>query len=72
MASSWIRYYPFGDSGGSLFGVTAGYVKGGVGTLTTHLSSHEFYCWVDCGSFVSSWSSDYSSMSHPKKYKSSS
>ena len=43
-----------------------------VGTRTTHLSSQKIYCWLDSGDFVSSRSSDYTSMIHFNKGMSSS
>ena len=53
------RDYPVGASGGSLFGVSSGYGKGGVGPRTTHLFSQKINCWIDGDDFVSSRSREY-------------
>ena len=71
MALVLSRYYPVGDYYGYFFGVTVGGVKGGVGPRATHLTSQKFDFCIDGGNFMFSWGSDYSSMSHCKKYRSS-
>ena len=44
--------------------------KGSVGTITTHLTSHTEYCWLDCDFFVSYLSRDCKIMICSKKDRS--
>ena len=46
------RDYPIGTSDGSLFNVSVGDGKGGVVPRTTHLSTQNFYFWIDGDNFV--------------------
>ena len=66
MVSYWIRDSLFGVSGAYWFGFSSGDGKGVMDPSTIHLSSHTFYCWIDCGDFLSSQSSDYPSMIQSK------
>ena len=56
--------YPVGASGGSLFGVSDGDVKVGVGPRTTKLTFQKIYCWIGGGYLVLSRSLEYPSMCH--------
>ena len=66
MVSYWIRDSLFGVSGAYWFSFSSGDGKGVMDPSTIHLSSHTFYCWIDCGDFLSSQSSDYPSMIQSK------
>ena len=72
MSLFFIRDYPVGDYGGYFFGFADVDGQGGVGPITTHLSSPKVVCCIDGGHFVSYQSSDFSHMIHPNKYRSSS
>ena len=56
MAIVWSREYPVGDSGGSLFGVTAWDVNVVLVTITTHLNLQKVDCCIDGSNFVLSCS----------------
>ena len=62
-----IRYYPVGASDGYFFGVSAGYIKGGVGPSTINLTSHKVDCFFYGGYFVLSSIRYYSSVSQSYK-----
>ena len=64
------RYYTVGDFVGSLSGVGAGYVKGGVYSSTTHLYSNKVDCWIDGDDIFSYHSGDYLSTSNSNKCRS--
>ena len=70
MVSSWSRVYFFNATGNYGFFVVSGYGKGGVGPITTHLSSHKDYFWLDGGNFVSYQSKNYLVMRNSTKYRS--
>ena len=67
MELSWSRYYLVVYSGGSSYGVASGCDNSVVVPRTPHLNSQNVYFCLDGGDFVSSCSSDYSSMSHSIK-----
>ena len=65
-----IRDYSVGALGGYSFVFGNGDGKCGVVPRNTHLNSHKFDYWIDGGDFVSSQSSDCSSMSNSNKDRS--
>ena len=57
-------YHSVGSDGGSLFVVSYGDGKGGVGPRTTQMFSPKQYFWFDGGDFVPSLSRYYPTMIH--------